>query len=127
MELGMATESTSAASRSQGARVQSAERESAVERDTENLGQQIEALKSDLAAISATLADLVKDSAREGRATIEKTADHYVREARRQADTAVEGARAYGEALEGQITRNPFSAVLVALGLGFLVGLMSRR
>ena len=41
--------------------------------------------------------------------------------------TALDGARAYGEALEGQIERNPFSAVLVALGLGFLVGLMSRR
>ena len=39
----------------------------------------------------------------------------------------MDSAREYGEALEGQITRNPFSAVLVALGLGFLVGLMSRR
>ena len=120
----MATESTS---RTPGARLQAAEREGATERDADNLAQQVETLKADLAAITATLADLVKDSAREGRATIEKTADHYVREARRQADTAVEGARAYGEALEGQITRNPFSAVLVALGLGFLVGLMSRR
>jgi ElaB/YqjD/DUF883 family membrane-anchored ribosome-binding protein len=120
-------ESTSAAGRSPGGRMPAAERESAAERDAENLTQQIETLKADLAAISATLADLVKDSAREGRATIEKTADRYMREARRQADTAVEGARAYGEALEGQITRNPFSAVLVALGLGFLVGLMSRR
>ena len=36
-------------------------------------------------------------------------------------------ARAYGEALEEHIERNPFSAVLVALGLGFLIGLMSRR
>jgi ElaB/YqjD/DUF883 family membrane-anchored ribosome-binding protein len=39
----------------------------------------------------------------------------------------MEGARAYGEALEGQITKNPFTAVLVALGLGYLVGLMGRR
>ena len=39
----------------------------------------------------------------------------------------MDDARAYGEALEGQITKNPFTAVLVALGLGYLVGLMSRR
>jgi ElaB/YqjD/DUF883 family membrane-anchored ribosome-binding protein len=98
-----------------------------VDRSVDNLSDQIETLKADLAGISATLADLVRSGAREGRATVERTAEYYAREGRRQADAAVEGARAYGEALEGQIARNPFSAVLVALGLGFLIGLMSRR
>lgn len=95
--------------------------------DTEALTEQIAALKSDLAGISATLADLLKDGAKEGRRTVEETADYYMRAGRKQADAAVDSAREYGEALESQISRNPFSAVLVALGLGFLVGLMSRR
>lgn len=97
------------------------------ERDAESLGEQIDTLKADLALISSTLADLVRSSAREGRESVERTAEQYMREGRRHADAAVQEARAYGEALEGQISRNPFSAVLVALGLGFLVGLMSRR
>ena len=121
----MATELTS---RAPGARLQAAEREGATERDADNLAQQVETLKADLAAITATLAELVKDSAREGRATIEKTADHYAARGRAARPTRPSrGRAAYGEALEGQITKNPFTAVLVALGLGFLVGLMSRR
>ena len=101
--------------------------ESAIGRDTEALQEQIEALKSDLAAISATLADLLKEGVREGRARAEKTAEGYLRHGREQVDAAIDDARAYGEALEGQITKIPFTAVLVALGLGYLVGLMSRR
>jgi ElaB/YqjD/DUF883 family membrane-anchored ribosome-binding protein len=95
--------------------------------DAEALQAQIEALKGDISAISATLADLVKSGIREGRTKAEKTAERYKQQGMEQADAAIEGARAYGEALEGQIERNPFSAVLVALGLGFLLGLMSRR
>jgi len=95
--------------------------------DAESLEAQIETLKGDIAAISATLTDLVKSGVREGRAKAERTAEHYKQQGKEQADAALEGARAYGEALEGQIERNPFSAVLVALGLGFLIGLMSRR
>lgn len=115
----MANEATGGTGRSKGERT--------IAEDTETLTEQIESLKADLAGISQTLAELLKDSAREGRRTVEDTADYYMREGKRQADAAVESAREYGEALESQIARNPFSAVLVALGLGFLVGLMSRR
>ena len=44
-----------------------------------------------------------------------------------QGMTATTSRVSPGEQLEGQIVRNPFSAVLAALGVGFLVGLMSRR
>ncbi len=115
----MANESTGASTAKHGSRSTASEAES--------LEAQIEALKSDLAGISATLADLVKSGVREGRAKAERTANQYMRQGQEQADAALEGARAYGEALEGQITKNPFTAVLVALGLGYLVGLMGRR
>lgn len=113
----MASESTTTAR--QGARSAAS--------DVESLEAQIETLKSDIAAISATLTDLVKSSVREGRAKAEQTAEHYKQQGKEQAEAAIDSARAYGEALEGQIERNPISAVLVALGLGFLIGLMSRR
>jgi ElaB/YqjD/DUF883 family membrane-anchored ribosome-binding protein len=93
----------------------------------ESLEGQVETLKAELANVSATLSELVKSSVRQGRAKAERTAEQYLRQGQEQADAAVDSARAYGEALEGQITKNPFTAVLVALGLGYLVGLMSRR
>ena len=93
----------------------------------ESLEGQVETLKAELANVSATLSELVKSSVRQGRAKAERTAEQYLRQGQEQADAAVDSARAYGEALEGQITKNPFTAGLVALGLGYLVGLMSRR
>jgi len=114
----MANESA-ASSAKQGARSTASEADS--------LQEQIETLKQDISAISTTLTDLVKTGVREGRAKAERTADQYKRQGKEQAEAAVDSARAYGEALEGHIERNPFSAVLVALGLGFLIGLMSRR
>jgi ElaB/YqjD/DUF883 family membrane-anchored ribosome-binding protein len=95
--------------------------------EAETLEAQVAALKSDIAAISETLQDLVKTGVRQGRSKAEDTAAYYKQQGVEQAEAALDSARAYGEALETRIERNPFSAVLVALGLGFLVGLMSRR
>src|SRR3954449_5102745 len=90
----------------------------------ESLEAEVDTLKNELANVSATLAELLKSGVRQGRAKAERTAEQYLRQGQEQADAALDSARAYGEALEGQITRNPFTAVLVALGLGYLVGLM---
>lgn len=109
----MATESTAGSKRSAASE--------------ESLEAQVETLKSELASVSATLSELVKSGVRQGRAKAERTAQEYVRQGQEQADAAMDSARAYSEALEGQITKNPFTAVLIALGLGYLVGLMGRR
>jgi ElaB/YqjD/DUF883 family membrane-anchored ribosome-binding protein len=93
----------------------------------EELSAQIETLRKDVAAISATLAELLRTGTEEGRERIEQEADHYLREGRRQADAALSEMRAMGEDLERQISRNPLTSVLVALGLGFLIGVVSRR
>jgi ElaB/YqjD/DUF883 family membrane-anchored ribosome-binding protein len=110
-----------------GAAGRGARGEGDVARNTQELQEQIETLKNDISAISTTLADLLKAGVREGRATLRRRADEYKRQGQEQADAAVGSAREYGEALEERIAQNPFSAVLVALGLGFLIGLMSRR
>jgi ElaB/YqjD/DUF883 family membrane-anchored ribosome-binding protein len=105
----------------------SASGQSETAQNTEELQVQIETLKEDLAAISKTLTDLVRSGVREGKSKVERKAAEYRKQGMDQADAAMEEAIAYGEALEGKIVQNPFAAVLVALGLGFLVGLMSRR
>jgi ElaB/YqjD/DUF883 family membrane-anchored ribosome-binding protein len=118
----MANEAASGVKSSRGAGAQS---ETA--QNSEELQAQIETLKEDLAAISATLSNLVRSGVREGRGKVERKARAYKEQGAEQASAALEEAHAYGEALEKKIVQNPFAAVLVALGLGFLVGLMSRR
>lgn len=93
----------------------------------ESLEAQVETLKAELAAVRATLADILKSGVRKGRAKAEHAAEDYLKQGQEQADMAIESARAFGEALEGQITKNPIAAVLIALGLGFFVGAMGRR
>ncbi len=120
----MASEATSGSSGRQGSQ-RSGQSETA--QTSEELQTQIETLKQDLSAISTTLSNLVRSGMREGRGKFERKAREYKDMGTEQADAALDEARAYGEALEGRIVQNPFAAVLVALGLGFLVGLLSRR
>lgn len=122
----MPNEATGAAAgRANAPRPAAAERER--ERDVDTLSGQVEALKNDVSALTATLADLLKSSAREGRGKVERKADEYYREGRRQAEAVLGEARALEQEFEEQIGRNPLTAVMIALGLGFLIGLMSRR
>jgi ElaB/YqjD/DUF883 family membrane-anchored ribosome-binding protein len=96
-------------------------------RNAAELQAEIETLKEDLAALTTTLSNLMRSGVREGRGRFERKAEEYKKQGLEQADAAFQEARAYGDALEERIVQNPFSAVLVALGLGFLVGLMSRK
>jgi ElaB/YqjD/DUF883 family membrane-anchored ribosome-binding protein len=93
----------------------------------ESLEAQIETLKADLAAVRATLAELLKSGVRKGRARAEHAAEDYLKQGQEQADAAKESARVFTEALEGQITKNPLTAVLIALGFGYFVGMLGRR
>jgi len=96
-------------------------------RDLDAVSEQFEVLRRDVAALVEMLGDLAGSTAREGRETVERTADEYIRKGRQRADEAVSQARALEEELEARITRNPLTAVFLALGLGFLIGMMSRR
>jgi len=100
---------------------------SEVARDLDAVSEQFEVLRRDVAALVEMLGDLAGSTARGGRKTVERTADEYMRMGRQRADEAVSQARALEEELEAKITRNPLTAVLIALGLGFLIGMMSRR
>ncbi|SEP61408.1 hypothetical protein SAMN05216548_10192 [Faunimonas pinastri] len=86
------------------------------QRKAEGLDSQISSLKSEIASLSSAFADFIKVGAREGRETLSRQTEYYVGE-----------ARALEEELETQISRNPLTAVLIALGLGFLIGLLARR
>ena len=99
----------------------------------DSLQEQLRTLRSDIAQISTTVAQLVQGqggslkevaagavgAARERVAGITEQGRHY-------ADQAQTQMAAMAREIESQIERNPMTAVLVALGIGFAVGLMSR-
>jgi ElaB/YqjD/DUF883 family membrane-anchored ribosome-binding protein len=110
-------------------------------RPEEELAEHIERIRSDIAGLTETVAQLVNDTA-----GIQATLKRRVNTAARQAaqagsdmlgeatafgeeavEAAAKGATAAVETIETQIARNPLTAVLIALGFGFAVGLLSRK
>jgi ElaB/YqjD/DUF883 family membrane-anchored ribosome-binding protein len=110
-------------------------------RADEDLAEHIERIRSDIAALSETVAQLVSDTAgiqatlkRRVNAAAKqaaKTGSDFLGEASALGEEALEaaerGATAAVDTIETQIARNPLTAVLIALGFGFAVGLWSRK
>lgn len=106
-----------------------------------DLGENLERIRADIAALSETVSQLVSDTA-----GIQASLRKKVNTAARQAAAAGEdmmndavemggeavasvarSATAAVDQVEGQIARNPMTSVLIALGLGFVAGLVSRK
>lgn len=96
-------------------------------RDLDAVSEQLDVLRRDVTVLIEMLGDLAGSGARESREAVERRAEEYIRKGRERADEAVSKARALEGELEAKITRNPLSAVLIALGLGYVFGQMSRR
>ena len=93
----------------------------------EDLAKQIETLQSDLGTLTQTIADLGKAKGNEAvSATKAKLSD-----ARDSVAEKADAARAQAVELQGQandfIKQQPATALGIAAGLGFLVGMMTTR
>jgi len=85
--------------------------------------EHLETIRKDIAALTDTIGQLVSDTAGI-QASLKKRVsalggDAY-QAAAKQAGAAVSG-------METEIAKNPLIAVITALGLGFAIGLISRR
>jgi ElaB/YqjD/DUF883 family membrane-anchored ribosome-binding protein len=106
-----------------------------------DLADSLERIRADIASLSGTVGQLVSDTA-----GIQASLKKRVNSAAKQAaavgeeflseaseigsealQAATKSASAAVDNVETQIARNPFTAVLIALGLGFAVGLISRK
>ena len=76
-----------------------------VSRDTEELADQIDAIRSDIQSLTSTVGKIAS------------------KQVNRAQDKAVDAANQAEEA----IRQNPLSAVAIAVGLGFLFGVFTRR
>jgi len=104
---------------------------------TENLDK----IRADIAALSETVKTLVSDTAGI-QSTLRKKFDETTRQAASMGEKMMHEAADMGndalhaatrqaseaiDTIEVKITRNPFASVLIALGLGFAIGLLNRR
>jgi len=106
-----------------------------------DLPKDLEAIRADIAALTQTVGRLATDMA-DVRATLKRTVRTAAKEAAEAgeellsdamklggdtAEAAADAARAGVSSVEAEIKRNPISAVLTALGIGFVIGIIGRR
>lgn len=103
----------------------------------DRLTDRLARLREDLSEINSAAGDLARAGAGEGRDRILNEIDELSRRVNTLAEDlsarghdsvrhAGERASAIGHELGSTINRNPLTAVLIAVGLGFLIGMASR-
>jgi ElaB/YqjD/DUF883 family membrane-anchored ribosome-binding protein len=99
-----------------------------------DLQKDLDALRADIQALSDTVGKLATEAAKT-QASVAKSVRHAGEEIAAEArhlgkdaiDTAGDVAEFSLSAIEKEIKQNPVGAVLIALGIGFLVGIVGRR
>lgn len=93
----------------------------------DNAKDDVSKLRADIAKLSDTVASLMAQQAGSARATVSNAASK-VREQGEYAYREAEAlARQKAKDVEQTIIDNPFASVAAALGIGLVLGLMSRR
>lgn len=92
-----------------------------------SVSDEIAVLKQDIARLTAAVADLVKLETNQARSKVEDVVVDLYNESRQALGQAGARAKGLSEELNHTIERNPATSVLTALGIGLLVGLLSRN
>lgn len=87
-----------------------------------NLDADLEILKGDVARLTETLSTLLADS----KATAKSVAQEGVDRATAAAESAKDYAEQKADDLSATIEQNPLTSVLIALGLGYVIGALGR-
>lgn len=108
-----------------------------VSENWDELADQLDRLRADVSAVSNSFQNLAKAGVSEGRERVGDQIDELARRTREMSDElqargrrsareVSDQASAMTREVEATIVRNPLTAMLVALGLGYIVGLTSR-
>jgi ElaB/YqjD/DUF883 family membrane-anchored ribosome-binding protein len=84
-------------------------------------------LRDDISSLAGTVRDVASDEVHATVDAIRERLDKATVEARRAARRAKAGAYDAADAIEGAIEEHPFTSILIALGLGFIIGAFLRR
>lgn len=91
------------------------------------LEEQVTQLQQDIKAIAATLAKLSNDKVNEVRDVAKSEARHLKRQGQHMIDDVQDQASALEQQLKDTIREKPLTAVASAVGIGFILALLSRR
>lgn len=97
-----------------------------VERVTADIAADFAALRRDISHLTEALRGLVDQQTQTAGARVSGAAEGVKDRLADAAGDARNGAVAAGDEIAASIERNPLTAILVALGLGLLVGMISR-
>lgn len=97
------------------------------ETDTERLEDQIAKLQTDVKAIAATLQKLTSEKLDEARQRADGTYEEAVRQGRHVLDDVAGQASEFEHSLKQNIRERPLTAVATALGIGYVLALLSRH
>ncbi|MGV8855572.1 MAG: DUF883 family protein [Devosia sp.] len=93
----------------------------------EQLEDQIAQLQADLKSITATLAKLGTEKVNEARDTAKGEMRHLQQQGQHVIDEAQDQAGAMEQQLKDTIRERPLTAVASAVGIGFILALLSRH
>ena len=102
-------------------------RQAAGDRSYQTLEAELSKLRDDVASLAGTVRGIASDEVHATVDAIRDRLDKAAGEARKAARRAKAGANDAADALEGAIEEHPFTSILIALGLGFLIGAFLRR
>lgn len=98
-----------------------------IEAGKQHLGSALNESKSHLSAAASDLGEAANAKYGEIRSQVENTAQDYTGRAKQALNEATIRARGFQDDGEQYIRENPLQAVGIALGVGFILGLIFRR
>jgi ElaB/YqjD/DUF883 family membrane-anchored ribosome-binding protein len=103
------------------------EMEASAEATMADLQRQMKAIQSDISALTGTLKTFGKDQVGHLNSAAHQAMDRAGEGLRLTASEARERGEHLAEEVEQTISRNPLTSVLVALGVGYIAGMMARH
>ena len=98
---------------------------------TDDVAALVEQLRKDIATLTQTVTQMAADGVRSSTEHLRNTAGSAARKASEAGQDALKDATKLVEDathdLEAQVRRKPLTAMMAALGIGFVLGLVTRR
>lgn len=95
--------------------------------DIDDLARQIQALQSDLAGLADTIKSVGSEQVDHATDMFSEAIENAKSSVRMTAAEARERGEQIAEDVESAISRNPYGAVLIAAGIGFVIANLLRR
>lgn len=90
-----------------------------------DLKQQMDSLREDLNQLRGDMKEMLQSLVETGKSEASEMKQRVQGRVREKSDMACEKGREFAERVETTIEENPMSAVLAALGVGFLLGFIT--